>query len=407
VLLVFAALARRHALVDALLVLGVAFVSVLLARQLIAPEEGADLETALGRMRTDLEGKTQALSQERQELATLMGALSDAILAIDAGGNPLFFNSRFALLFGGSDFGQRRPRLGEVFRVPELLETFQQALTAGSRGECSVPLHVRSEGLLRHFVVSVAPLSSYGAVGIFHDVTELKRAEKVRIDFVANVSHELRTPLTAIKGYADTLKADIAEGRHQSAGKFIDVITRNVERLMDLVRDLLELSSLESAEAGGAGARPFVKTEIRTRELTERVLAQLDGRRGDKNHSIEVEYGASTFAADGKQAEQVLVNLLENAIKYVPRDGRIQVRWEKRPEGTFLHVADTGPGIPPEHQPRLFERFYRVDQSRGRDSGGTGLGLAIVKHIMGLHGGAAWVISEPGRGAEFVCRFPE
>lgn len=369
------------------------------------PGEWTELEDTLDLIRTDLRAKTETLSREREELATLMSALGDAILAVDSDGNLLFFNSRFALLFGDRELQTRRPRLAELFRSPEVLGVFNAALKEGRHEVASAKLHSNPDASPHYFAISVAPLRKasgkvYGAIGIFHDVTELKRAEQIRIDFVANVSHELRTPLTSIKGYTDTLVEDAKKGRTEDTLSFLQIIARNVDRLMSLIGDLLDLSSLES------GAE-VVKTPVNTRELTERVLSQLESFRAEKRHRIETVYDAAAVQADSGRLEQVLVNLVGNAIKYVPPGGKIRIHWEKKPDqSVLLRVADSGPGIPPEHQPRLFERFYRIDKARSREMGGTGLGLAIVKHIVQSHGGSVYVMSEVGKGAEFVCRFP-
>ncbi len=369
--------------------------------------EWSDLESTLDQIQINLRNKTETLSREREELATLMSAISDAILAVDRDGNPLFYNSRFALLFGDRELATKRPRLGEMFRTPEVLDAFHGALSTMQIQKSEAKLLAAQEPIPRYFSLSVAPLrrangTAYGAVGIFHEITELKRAEQIRIDFVANVSHELRTPLTSIKGFTDTLRMDLKEGRTDSSEKFLEVITRNVERLMSLISDLLDLSSLESGTEVG-------KLPIETRELTTRVLSGLEAIREKKGHIVETSFEATSVFAQPGRVDQVLTNLLENAMKYVPAGGKIQVKWEKAPKtrGTLLRVADTGPGIPPEHQSRLFERFYRIDKARSRELGGTGLGLAIVKHIMQVHGGTVYVTSEPGKGAEFVCLFPE
>jgi len=374
-------------------------------------EEEEIAESALSRMRLALDHRTFELERERKELSTLMSAISEAILAVDVNEAPLFFNSRFLRLFGGAGFAARKPSLPEVFRTPEVLAVFRRALKQGEVGTIEISLNPEGQALRRDFSISVAPLRRdsgegeqvYGAVGIFHDISELKRADRIRIDFVANVSHELRTPLTAIKGYADTLREDIGKGRVDSAAQFAEVIGRNSDRLMDLINDLLDLSSLESDD--GKGGR---KEQIPTRQLTERIFGQLAAQSLEKRQEVVLEPSSdapSVYAEPGK-IDQVLTNLLENAIKYVPAGGRITVRWERQPSAVHLHVVDNGPGIPPEHQARLFERFYRVEQARTRDAGGTGLGLAIVKHILQRHGGTVWVASEHGRGAEFVCRFP-
>jgi two-component system, OmpR family, phosphate regulon sensor histidine kinase PhoR len=366
-------------------------------------------EVQFNQIQTDLKQKTEALSQEREELATLMSAISDAILAVDLTGKPLFFNSRFALSFFGFAEGKqtRQPHLGEVFRDPVILDAFHAAFEHGVNQQASIKLYVKGDTTPRFFSISIAPLRHeegpvYGAVGIFHDVTELKRAENIRIEFVANVSHELRTPLTAIKGYTDTLREDVAQKKFDTASEFLEIIARNSDRLMRLIVDLLDLSSLESQDA----AEKMSKTEVNTTELTQRVLTQLESRRADKGHTIGTVYGAPTVFADPARAEQVLVNLLENSIKYVPSSGKVSILWEKKPNHVLLKVSDNGPGIPIEHHSRLFERFYRVDQARSRELGGTGLGLAIVKHIMQQHGGSVWINSESGKGTEFVCQFP-
>ncbi len=235
---------------------------------------------------------------------------------------------------------------------------------------------------------------------IFHDISDLKRADRVRIDFVANVSHELRTPLTSIKGYADTIAADLAAGQPVDAA-FVGAIQRNADRLMDLVHDLLDLSALESHEA-------LALEIVSTREITDRVVTGLRKNIEEKRQTLVVDLEVDSVRADPKRLEQVLVNLLDNACKYTPPERELRIVWEMGAGGgsSVLKVIDQGPGIPAEHHARLFERFYRVDRARSRELGGTGLGLAIVKHIVGRHGGSVWVESSVGQGSTFACRFP-
>ncbi|RYZ65732.1 MAG: hypothetical protein EOP09_13810 [Proteobacteria bacterium] len=257
----------------------------------------------------------------------------------------------------------------------------------------------------KYYSLSISPLkkpdrSVYGAVGIFHDVTELKKAEQMRMEFVANVSHELRTPLTAIKGYTDTLLDDMRSERPIEQS-FLETIHRNTERLMHLISDLLDLSAMDS------GVDSIEAEKVSTVEMTHRIVAQVKGNLDAKQQRIELKFQAQSVFADPKRIEQVLVNLLDNASKYTPSGGLIQVHWGEESSGdTLLEVMDTGPGISNEHHDRLFERFYRVDKGRSRDTGGTGLGLAIIKNIMSRHGGAVWVESEMGKGSKFTCQFP-
>lgn len=377
-------------------------------RRLLSATRSQDPLSELKTSRASEAGSQGSKEREHEELITVMSAISDAILAVNREGELLFFNSRFALLFGGADIARRRLRLREIFRYPSLLDAFRATLAEGVGKQVSFQMRFGGEAEPRYFSVSWTPLKkesgeTYGAVGVFHDVTELKRAEKVRIDFVANVSHELRTPLTSIKGYADTLLADVRAGNYESTGKFLETIVRNTDRLMMLVDDLLDLSRLEASETSGK----LQRTELDVRDLTARVIAQLEVKARDRGQKIETSFEVERVHADSSRVEQVLINLVENAIKYVPGGGKIEIRWKPVDSGVALVVRDNGPGIPPKHLDRLFERFYRIDEGRARESGGTGLGLAIVKHIMQSHGGSVRVSSRPGQGTEFICEFPD
>ncbi len=368
--------------------------------------EFSEIESSIEDIRNRLKSRTESLSVEREELATLMGAISDGILAVDLEGGPLFFNSKFALLFGGVGFAERKPRLFELFRNPEILDAFDRALKKGQTVPVK-PVAIELKEGRRYFSISVSPLRResdgiYGAVGIFHDVTELKTAEQMRIDFVANVSHELRTPLTSIKGFTDTIIDDIRSQRPVE-NAFLEKIAKNSDRLLNLINDLLDLSSLDAADDR---ADLLHRGKVGTREITERILHGLKDSFAKKRQKISTEFDAGMVTADSKRLEQVLINLLENAYKYAPDEGEIAVAWKKDGEDVLLRVYNSGPGIPREHHPRLFERFYRVDKGRSREMGGTGLGLAIVKHILQRHGGTVWVESKEGRGATFVCKFP-
>jgi two-component system phosphate regulon sensor histidine kinase PhoR len=358
-----------------------------------------------------LETKIQNLKTEREEQATLMSAISDAILAVDPEEAPLFYNSRFALLFGNQKVHPHQ-RLSEIFRDPDILAAFRNTLKSGQSGSVkaipmptamSMTLSTEDPSDRRFFSLSVSPLRQaqnliYGAVGVFHDVTDLKRAEQIRIDFVANVSHELRTPLTAIKGYADTLLLDCKQS-NPVVPEFLEVIVRNSDRLMNLINDLLDLSSLESKDT-------LQMMKVSTEEVTLRILKQLKKAFEAKEHQLSVKNQAPFVLADPRRLEQVLVNLLDNANKYTPAEGKIWIHWEPMEKSTLLTIRNSGHGIPPEHHSRLFERFYRVDKARSREQGGTGLGLAIVKHIMQRHDGSVWVESRLGNETAFVCQFP-
>jgi two-component system phosphate regulon sensor histidine kinase PhoR len=365
------------------------------------PGEWYELERALNRLGRDLRSKTIRLSREKTELRAIMAAVNEAVLAIKLDKRLLFLNPQFAYLFDLNSPGANA-HISELLRSQEVLETYDQALRDGESVRRDVTVIVSNERVPRHFQLSVAPLKKkhnqeiYGAAGIFHDITELKRAERIRIDFVGNVSHELRTPLTAINGYLQTLMADFEKGRLEQAGEFLKIVAGNVTRLKNLVEDLLDLSALESG-------KELAPEKVNVQDITEAVLKQVP----TGNHKIHLFYDFQEMWADPKRLEQVLRNLMENAVRYVPEGRNIEIRWSHPVGGAMeLHVKDDGPGIAPENQTRLFERFYRVDEARSRATGGTGIGLSLVKHIVQRHGGQVYVRSTMGAGSEFICEFP-
>lgn len=370
------------------------------------PGEWGELESVLYRIRTGLSQNSERLARERVEIQTLMSGISDAVVSVDSNGKPLFFNSRFAVLFGGKDFTQSPRSIGEIFRSQEVQDLFRSARDFQRVQNGSFLIHTVDENQPRYFSVGVAPLGDSGSsgeqavLGIFHDVTELKLAEQIRIDFVANVSHELRTPLTSIKGYTEVVLQDIKSRNVDEAVQHLEKVKKNTDRLLSLVNDLLDLSSLESGQE-------IQRSMISVRDLTERVITQLEPIRSSRGHTVETTYETESLQGDQRRLEQVLTNLIENALKYTPDGSRIAVRWEKREDFVLLRILDNGPGIPVEHHSRLFERFYRVDRARTREAGGTGLGLAIVKHIVQRHGGTVEVRNPTEGGTEFLCTFKQ
>lgn len=229
---------------------------------------------------------------------------------------------------------------------------------------------------------------------------ELKRLERVRADFVANVSHELRTPLTSIQGFVETLEQGALEDP-ANARRFLEIIRKHTRRIIAVVDDLLTLSQMESSEA------PLARTDCDLAAVLREVVQGMVPRAREKGLAVRTELpDAALLLADPGRLAQVATNLIDNALKYTPSGGVVAVRLFRAGDAWELVVSDTGPGIEPWHQPRLFERFYRTDKARSRDQGGTGLGLAIVKHIVLAHGGTVSVASEAGMGAAFTVRLP-
>lgn len=366
------------------------------------PGEWYELERALNRLGRDLRQKTIRLSREKTELRAIMASVSEAVLAINLDKRVLFYNSQFAYLFNLKGAAAGSVHITELLRSDEVIETYDEALRLGTVARREVQMIVSSERSPRYFLLSVAPLRKkhnseiYGAAGIFLDITELKRAERIRIEFVGNVSHELRTPLTTINGYLQTLTADFQNGRYSEASEFLKIVSENVKRLRHLVEDLLDLSALESG-------KELTPEMVNVQDITEAVLRQVNAN----GHRVHIQYDVNEIWADPKRLEQVLRNLMENAVRYVPEGRNIEIRWLQGKPGTVeLRVKDDGPGIAPQHLARLFERFYRVDEARARTHGGTGIGLSLVKHIVQRHGGQVQVNSQVGVGSEFVCEFP-
>lgn len=367
----------------------------------------SELDVALNHIHRKMKKRKAQYLQAQEESQAFMSAVAEGLISVSLDEKILYFNSQFAAQFLTSDQLQVPVlRLSEAIRSSDVLEGFSRAIKQGKGNRFTVRLATLVDNAPRYFAVSVNPIRNaktkeiYGVVGIFHDITDLKKVEQVRIDFVGNASHELRTPLTSIKGYVETLKEDVKTGQMDQAGKFLDIVSRNIDRLMDLVNDLLSLSTLES--------HPELRMEmIHPLQISEHIVSEMAVLAAEKNIAIRVIGEVPPFMADAGKVEQVLRNLVSNAIKFIPAGKTVQIRWESDgPKTILLKVIDNGQGIPEEHLDRLFERFYRIDKGRTRDAGGTGLGLAIVKHIMQSHGGSVAVKSKLEQGSEFICTFP-
>ena len=359
-----------------------------------------DDASELRRRADHLEQRLQQSDAQRLLLETVIAAMGEGVLVVGSAGRVLLANPRLRELFSAPAALEGRSLL-EAVRHAEVVEAIESAVSAGVAQVREVTLGPVPERQLRF---SVAPFPSRderaGAVAVFRDVSEVRRIEAARRDFVANASHELKTPLTAIRGFAERL-AD-AELPDATAKHAVEAIVGNAKRLGALVDDLLELSRIES------GSVPLRPEPIAAGELAERLLRELDPRlrSGELESEVRVE-GAGRVLADRGALEQVLANLLDNAIKYTPAGGRVRVHVRPAPDGRQrIEVEDSGLGIPRKDLPRIFERFYRVDPSRSRALGGTGLGLAIVKHLVQAMGGQLGVESQLGDGSRFWVELP-
>jgi two-component system phosphate regulon sensor histidine kinase PhoR len=289
----------------------------------------------------------------------------------------------------------------EGFRLHQLVELAGTVQRSGVARDIEIALPGTPPRFLE---VSASTLRRRDGAGIilgFHDITRLKQLENMRKEFVANVSHELRTPLTLIKGFAETL-LDGAMADPASAQRFLGTIHRNAERLALIIDDLLTISSLESGQVA------LEKQTLRLHPLVQRVISELQARPSSRPMQIQ-NLVAPDFvvSADLQRLQQVLTNLIENALKYGREHGSVRITARMLPDrGAQISVADDGPGIPPDALERIFERFYRVDKARSREQGGTGLGLSIVKHIVQSHRGRVWAESELEKGSTFHFTLP-
>ena len=365
-----------------------------------------ELEAALARERAALHTAQQehqrAASQALARQQTLFDSMSDGVLVLDPAGRVQLVNPALERLFALTDDVRGRT-LMEALRWHELTKLFERLLIENiiEHHELAPP------GLAgRCLQVSAATVfdragASQGSIFVFRDLTRLKELERTRQEFVANVSHELRTPLSLIKGFVETL-LDGAKDDPAVATRFLHTIERHADRLTFLIEDLLTISKLESGQIV-LNLQPTSLAEV-----TERVLDDLSERAVQKQVRLENQIAPELLArADAERLQQVLFNLVDNAIKYGRPEGRVRVQARvSSPELIEVSVADDGPGIPPEARERVFERFFRADKARSRETGGTGLGLAIVKHIVQAHAGEVGVHSEPGQGTTFFFTLP-
>lgn len=375
-----------------------------------AQDEVGLLASTLNHVAGQLQTKIDELSEDRAQLLAVLTSMVEGVMVMDYRGHILQINPALERMFGISRVEARGRACADLFRHQQLNELVASILRSPAHHQDEIVLPLTG----RCLQIEASPAGGKReneacVVLVFHDITDLRRLEKIRKDFVANVSHELRTPLTSIKGYVEAL-LDGAKDDPVVSINFLDIILKQSDRLNLIIEDLLELSKIES------GGISFKEEPIELRSLVERALSVVKPIADKNRHhlTIMIDAGLPAVAGDEGRLVQVLTNLLDNAIKYTPEGGTITVgatrapleKTEPQANAIDISVADTGIGIPEQDRPRVFERFYRVDKARSRELGGTGLGLAIVKHIIEGHGGQVWVEANHPRGSRFVVRLP-
>jgi len=366
-----------------------------------AGDELAELRRALNETAARLDRTIRSLTDERNRSSAILSSMVEGVAVISPDERLLFSNQAFSQILGLDSAIREGQRLVEVTRQADLLALAKQVLVQRKSAHSEVTMGTVRP---RSFAVTVVPIragGSEGAVMVLHDISGLKRLERVRQDFVANVSHEFKTPLTAIQGFAETLLAGALEDQ-ENRHRFLEIIRAHASRLARLTDDLLKLSLIEGGKLD-LQFQPVAVTELIDSCLeTTRLKAQ------QKRLTLEVvcPTGLPPARGDAHRLQEVLQNLLDNAVQYTPAGGRIVVQARAGEQELVITVADTGIGIPQADQERIFERFYRVDVARSREAGGTGLGLAIAKHIVEAHGGRIWVESTVGQGSDFHFSIP-
>jgi two-component system phosphate regulon sensor histidine kinase PhoR len=356
-------------------------------------DEIGQMAASLDKTAHQLEASFAALQSSQNRLETLLNSMHDGVIAVGPDDRVQWANRSMERIVPQG--ARLHSPVVETVRDPDFLRTVRGA---GDLGKVTT---ARASSIVpgRTFDITAAPLPGGGAVAVLRDLTETERVEKTRRDFIANVSHELRTPLTSIQGYTETLLDSVPETDH--VRDFLEIIRKNATRMARLTEDLLTLARVESGE------QRFDLQPVSTAELLQETALSF----GDLARSQDVEFQVEDKAnahvsADSEAIHQVFSNLVENALKYGASGGRVVVGARPLPSRVEFYVRDFGPGISSEHLPRLFERFYRVDKARSRESGGTGLGLAIAKHIVLAHGGTIRAESELNHGATFSFTLP-
>lgn len=345
----------------------------------------------------ELEHAMASLAIERGRFEAILDSMSEAVLVLDDRQDILLINPATSRLLD-----LEHPPIGQPLAASVVAPELEQLARSGAEGPCQAEFTFCGHQT-RRVLARATPLEERdtgGTVIVMHDVTEVRRLENIRKDFVANVSHELRTPVSIVQANAETL-LDGALDDPIRARTFVEALHRNAERLSRIIADLLDLSRLE------AGKYNFDLTGVDVEEVVAAAIESVEHRAQTREQTIDVALTPHhTAIADIKALEQVVTNLLENAIKYTPSGGHIWIRSEERNDQVRIEVQDDGPGIKPEHRLRIFERFYRIDAGRSRDMGGTGLGLAIVKHFVESMGGTVGVEEAFPRGSIFWLTIP-
>ena len=359
------------------------------------------LGRSLNQTAARLDRTIRALTEERNLSSAILGSMAEGVLVVNASERVAFANPGFAEILGLDVPPKTGSALVEVVRQTELIAAVRRVLAGEPRLESEIVTGTLRQRFFAATVAAVRATETSGAVIVLHDISDLRKLERVRRDFVANVSHEFRTPLTAIQGFAETLLAGALDDP-ENRMRFLGIILEHSRRLGRLTEDLLVLSKMD-ADRLELEIRPLPVSQF-VESCVETARPRARGR--NLRLFLNLQANLPDIAGDRRRLAEVLDNLLQNAVQYTPAGGEIRVTASADGNEVVFTVSDTGIGIPQSDQPRIFERFYRVDAARSREVGGTGLGLSIAKHLVEAHGGRIWVDSEVGSGSQFHFAVP-
>lgn len=364
-------------------------------------DEWGDLGDAFQHMQTELTRREDRLTENSQRLEAVLSSMIEGVLAIAPSGKVMLANGAACDMFSLS-----RPELVgrtflEIVRIPELQTAIETTQSQRTFSETEFNTLTEPARTIRGRVSILANENKAGVAVVLHDVTELRKLETMRQDFVANVSHELKTPLSSIKAYAETLRLGALNDQNKNM-QFVEQIEFQAELLNRQIQDLIQLARIETGET------TFEIANIDINEICETCHRQFSTIANERGLELKIilDNSSPTTLADAGAVETIVKNLVVNAIHYTPNGGTVAISTRTERNSTILEVIDTGIGIAIDQQARVFERFYRVDKARSRDMGGTGLGLAIVKHLSQAFGGTVELDSQPGKGSKFQVRFP-
>ncbi len=368
-------------------------------------EEMGGLADAMNQMAAQLNDRIETIIRQRNQLETVLASMLEGVIAIDTEERIVSINQTAARLFEKEPADCQGKSIQEIIRSPALQQFIRAAISNTNPTEEDITVFQNEERVIgvKGSPIFDANQDQIGTLVVFHDVTQLRRLENMRRDFVANVSHEIKTPLTAIKGFVETLQQGKVE-KKQEKERFLGIIQKHVDRLDAIIEDLLALSRIEQED----DKKEIQFESVKIADVFQAAIQLCRPKAEKQNIHINLDCEKDTTALlDPALIEQAVVNLLDNAIKFSEPGSTIHVKSHHQGNEMILSVQDQGIGIAQKHLPRLFERFYRVDKARSRNMGGTGLGLAIVKHIAQAHGGHVTVDSKLGEGSHFSIHIPQ